>query len=76
MPRTIRVTAEWDSEVRVWTAFSDDLPGLVSEAATIEALVDRVRAVIPDLLDLADPVVQSNSGVRVVFHAERAEMLG
>jgi hypothetical protein len=33
----------------VWWADSDDMPGLVTEAATFDELVDRVTAVFPDL---------------------------
>lgn len=47
-----RVTAEWDADAGVWVAASDDVPGLVAEAETIEGLIDDLRALIPDLLDL------------------------
>jgi hypothetical protein len=31
-----RVRAEWDREARVWVAESGNLPGLVTEAETVE----------------------------------------
>ena len=40
MTQQYLVRAEWDSEVLVWVASSDDVPGLVTEADTIEALED------------------------------------
>ena len=45
------VTAVWDDEAEVWVATSDDVPGLVTEAATLDALYARVIAVVPELLE-------------------------
>ena len=44
------VTAEWDDEGEVWVATSDDIPGLVTEAKSLEALLERVSAIAPELL--------------------------
>jgi len=51
MAKTYTVTAAWDDEAKVWIATSDDVPGLVTEARTLDALVERVHAVAPELLD-------------------------
>ena len=51
MAKTYTVSAAWDDEAKVWVATSDDLPGLVTEARTLDALVERVHAVAPELLD-------------------------
>lgn len=51
MAKTYTVTAAWDDEAKVWVATSDDVPGLVTEARTLDALVERVHAVAPELLD-------------------------
>ena len=51
MTENYLVTAEWDNEAGVWVATSDDVPGLVSEAATLDDLVRRVLLVTPELLD-------------------------
>jgi hypothetical protein len=48
--RTVR--AEWDAEARVWVAESDDVPGLVTEAETIERLIERLQVLVPELLEL------------------------
>jgi predicted RNase H-like HicB family nuclease len=45
------VRAEWDDEALVWVATSDDVPGLVTEAETTEALMDKLKIMIPELLD-------------------------
>lgn len=60
----IEVRAEWDDEAQVWVATSDDVPGLVTEAPTIEALVERLRAIIPELMELNRGIV----GQRFEFH--------
>jgi len=44
------IRATFDPEASVWWAESDDLPGLVSEASSLDALVERVAAVVPELL--------------------------
>ncbi len=50
-PATYHVRAEWDPEASVWVATSDDVPGLATEAETIEVLTDRLRIMIPELLE-------------------------
>lgn len=45
------VTADWDDEAGAWVAQSDDIPGLSTEAASINELVDKLKVVIPELLD-------------------------
>lgn len=46
---TYGYTAEWDPEAWVWWAVSDDVPGLVVEAATEAELHERVRLVAAGL---------------------------
>jgi predicted RNase H-like HicB family nuclease len=45
-----KVKAFWDSEALVWVATSEDVPGLVTEAETIEALTQKLRVIIPELV--------------------------
>jgi len=45
------VRAEWDEEVHVWVATSDDVPGLATEEDTLEGLVEKLKIMIPELLD-------------------------
>ena len=45
------VRAEWDEEASVWVATSDDVPGLVTEEATMEGLIQKLKALIPELLE-------------------------
>lgn len=48
---TYTVRADWDPEAEVWVAVSDDVPGLATEAATLEALTEKLRILIPELLE-------------------------
>lgn len=45
------VRAEWDEVAAVWVATSDDVPGLVTESETLEALDTKLRSMVPELLD-------------------------
>ena len=45
------IHAEWDDEAEVWVATSDDVPGLVAESDTIEALVLKLKVLVPELLE-------------------------
>jgi hypothetical protein len=47
---TYQIDAVWDAAAAVWVATSDDVPGLATEADTIEALSQKLRQIIPDLL--------------------------
>ena len=49
--RTLTVHAVWDDEARVWVATSDDVPGLATEADDMDTLVEKLQAMIPELLD-------------------------
>lgn len=42
----------WDQDAGVWVATSEDVPGLVLESGSFDALLERVRYAIPELLEL------------------------
>lgn len=48
----INVTMTWDKEACVWVAESEDVPGLVLESGSLDALIERVRFAVPELLEL------------------------
>lgn len=50
--KTLFIRAEWDEEAEVWVATSDDVPGLATEAGTLEALSLKLETLVPELLDL------------------------
>ncbi len=42
----------WDDDASVWIATSEDVAGLVLESGSLDALIERVRFAIPELLEL------------------------
>ena len=64
-PRVFQVQADWDPEACVWVATSDDVPGLATEAETIETLTEKLRTLIPELLEANQ--VPSNPNQELVF---------
>ena len=46
------VLARWDTEAGVWVAESEDVPGLVAEADSPNVLAQKLRTLIPELLEL------------------------
>ncbi len=45
-----KVIAKWDDEAKVWVAFSDDDPGLATEADNLYELVAKIKVMVPELL--------------------------
>jgi predicted RNase H-like HicB family nuclease len=50
--RIYGVSAEWDEEASVWVATSDDVPGLVTKAGTLDGLIEKLRVMVPEMLEL------------------------
>jgi len=50
MSRTYEVDAHWDSEAGVWVAESEDIPGLVTEAESLNDSLEKIRILVPELL--------------------------
>lgn len=46
------IRAEWDDDAKVWVATSDDVPGLATEADTLELLTKKLETMVPELLEL------------------------
>lgn len=68
-----RIKAEWDSEAEVWVASSEDVPGLATGADTFEALVEKLKVVIPELLEENGLLATRTSDVPFEITAERIE---
>ncbi|WP_138505064.1 DUF1902 domain-containing protein [Nostoc sp. PA-18-2419] len=49
---TFKIQAFWDKDAEVWVATSLDVPGLATEASSIEILTQRLRVMIPELIVL------------------------
>jgi hypothetical protein len=62
------VSVMWDDEAEVWVATSSDVGGLVLNAGSFDALLERVRFAVPELLELQG---KNTSNVQLLFKAER-----
>ena len=51
MTKVLFIRAGWDDEAEVWVATSDDVPGLATEADTLEALSGKLDVMVPELLN-------------------------
>jgi hypothetical protein len=67
MNRSIAIDARWDGEASVWIATSSDVPGLVVEADTWPAMIEEVKLVLPELLELSG---ERNDNLALTFKAE------
>lgn len=70
MEYTVKLT--WDDEAAVWVATSDDIPGLVLESGSFDALLERVRFAAPELLALNNA---KPSSFGLTFLSERHERI-
>jgi len=64
------ITAFWDADASVWVASSDDVPGLVTEADTMELLVAKLKLLIPDLLEANGILPKAYDSVPFFLHSE------
>jgi predicted RNase H-like HicB family nuclease len=46
------VSCNWDDDAKVWFVADTDVPGLATEAATVEELERKLLTMIPELLGL------------------------
>ena len=51
MIKKCKINIVWDSNNRVWTAVSSDVPGLFIELGSFDAIIERLRHVIPELCE-------------------------
>ena len=59
---------------RRWVASSNNVPGLVTEAETLERLVEKLRVMVPEMLEL-NGLLPPDAAARAAFKviAERIE---
>jgi len=68
--QTYMINAFWDADAAVWVASSDDVPGLVTEADTMELLVAKLKVLIPDLLEANGILPKAYDSVPFHLHTE------
>ncbi len=62
----------WDNEANVWIATSNDIPGLVLESGSFDALLERTRYAVPEILALNDSKTEP---ISLTFISERHERM-
>ncbi len=65
----ILVKATWDPEARVFVAESEDVPGLITEAESLEALRAKLPGIIQDLLAVDEADGEIEIPIEIVAHA-------
>lgn len=73
MSQVYHVQARWDPEAEVWVAESEDVPGLVTEAESPNALARKLRVLIPELLELNGQLEPGGGPVEFVARYEHEE---
>ncbi len=66
------INLTWDADAAVWTATSDDIPGLVMESGSLDALIERVRFGAPEVMSLNGI---NETSFSLLFHSERLEQV-
>jgi len=69
------IRAQWDSEAGVWVAESEDVPGLVAEADSPNVLVQKLRTLIPELLELNGATSDGTASFHVLYQHEDSGIL-
>jgi len=66
------INCTFDNESQRWTAASDDKYGLVLESNSLEALMERVKIAMPDMLEFT---CNYTGPINLHFKAERIAQL-
>ena len=70
------IKAMWDPDAGVWvaSASSEEVPGLCTEAETLEILIEKLKTIVPELLQANGVVFPLH---QLSFHivSERTEMV-
>ena len=69
---TYKIRFVWDSDAAVWIATSEDVSGLILESGSFDALVERVRYVVPELIELNGDKLEN---IRLIYITEREDQL-
>ena len=67
-----RIKLIWDDEAAVWVAASQDVPGLVLESGSFDALLERVRYAVPELIELNG---EKPDKLRLTYITEREDQV-
>ena len=71
--RIFSIHAQWDPEAQVWVATSEDVPGLATEAESVDALFEKLRVIVPELLEANGIVPNHPDEIPIELLAHRQE---
>lgn len=75
-PAVYQVNAFWDEDAAVWVATSEDVPGLATEAETMEALSHKLREMVPELLFSNHVIAADYAGaIAIQLISQRQELI-
>lgn len=66
------IATTWDADASVWIATSESVPGLVLESGSLDALIERVRVAVPELLALNG---NAQADIPLFFKSERHDLV-
>lgn len=71
--KNYKIDLLWDGEACVWVATSeeDDIKGLVLESGSLDALIERIKIAVPELLELNQK--EKLNSVNILFNVTRSE---
>jgi len=69
------IVAQWDVDAGVWVAESDDVPGLIAEAESPNALAQKLRVLIPELLELNGVPTEHGARFHIRYQHEDSGVL-
>lgn len=62
----------WDKEAAVWVATSEDVPGLALESGSFDALVERVKYTVPEIMEINN---KKAPYYNLSFNSSRSDMV-
>ena len=71
--KSYKIDLLWDNEACVWVATSEDedIKGLVLESGSFDALIERIKIAVPELLELNEK--GKKSSITILFNVTRSE---
>lgn len=73
--REYKINLLWDKDTSVWVATSmdEEISGLILESDSLDALIERIKIVVPELIELNEK--QNQTTINIVFDMKRSEMV-
>jgi predicted RNase H-like HicB family nuclease len=71
--KTYTVTCHWDDDARMWYVADTDVPGLATEAATLDEMESKLTHMIAELLAVNAPL-EPHQDVRFELIAHKREL--